>query len=173
MRTALLFLVIVGCGGGSATSSTATTVTAVDPRVLEDLGAEALSYLVEIARREESFRSEFDCYAASSTELASGTAHVPDPPWSPAVIARDGAEVTWAPALPGWGEMGFSPGETVGVQLRVAVGPPGTTPPGGGPDDDFWFVASARAEVGGNIQTWILRSWDPDVIELVPPMMER
>lgn len=168
MRTALVLVFLVGCGGGSASTSGGATTPTVDPRVVEDVRGEAIELLGEIAEREESFRAEFACYAPSNTEMASGTAHVPDPPWSPSALARDGAEVTWAPALPGWGELGFSPGETVAVQLRVAVGPPGTTPPGGGPSDDAWYVASARAVVGGNIHVWIRRSWDPNVVELDP-----
>jgi hypothetical protein len=167
MRTTLLVL-LVGCGGTAASSAEPSEPTPTNPRILADVRGEATELLAEIALREESFRAEFGCYAASSTEMASGTALVVDPPWSPASIARDGAEVVWAPALPGWGEMGFDPGETVAVQLRVATGPPGSTPPGGGPSDDFWWLASARAVIGGNIHVWIRRSWDPAIVELEP-----
>lgn len=169
--TASIVCLVVGCGAAAPSEATTTTSATPNPAFVEDLRGEANELLTEIAQREAVFLSEYGAYAASSTEMASATALVMDPPWSPSSIPRDGARVTWEPALPGWGELGFAPDETVALQLRIAVGPPGSTPPGGGPTDDAWFVASARAVVGGNIHTWIRRSWDPAIVEL-EPMME-
>jgi hypothetical protein len=161
----------VGCGSASASSSGPTGPAPLNPAFLADLRGEASELLTEVRLREESFRAEFGCYAPSDTEMASGAALSMDPPWSPRAIPRDGARVAWEDVTPGWGEMGFAPDGPVALQLRVAAGPPGSTPPGGGPSDDFWFVASARAVLAGNIHVWIRRSWETEVVEL-PPMAE-
>ena len=99
---------------------------------------EAYDFLGEIHLREESYRSEFGCYA-----------NVPE--WSPATYAGLGATLPFDATIGGWRQLGAMPDANVRFQYQVVAGPPGVaTGVPNYPPTDFWFVSRARADLDAN-----------------------
>lgn len=117
---------------------------------------EGVSFLSEIRGRQESYRADFDQYCDVSPTQTS---------WMPG--APGGSVRTWSntsPLWPGWVQLGaVPPGQQSLMSYSVVAGGPG--PSGnqaalatarGFTGNDFWFIASASADLDGDGATVIM-----------------
>ena len=113
-------------------------------RVHKAKTSEAIAFLGEIKKQQESYRADFGQYCAVS---ASGTTG-----WNPAA-GGGGEPVPWTTDA-NWDQLGANPQGYVRFQYLTVAGPPNTTPNNFGfgstlgyTGTDFWFVSRARADL--------------------------
>jgi prepilin-type N-terminal cleavage/methylation domain-containing protein len=124
----------------------AVAIPAFNGYKMQARAAEASAFLSEIAQRQEAYRSEHGTYC----NVGGAANGVP----MPATLPAPGQPVFWPVdgALGAWAQLGAYPDGPTYFQYSTWAGLPNQAPTDLYPANynDFWFVASAIADLDGN-----------------------